>query len=121
MHSSNRAAALRRRAVAALAAALVAGCSVAGVRGAPQPPYEVVAALGDEIQIRRYAPRVAAEVRLPSETEDRRDRAFRVLFDYISGANADARSIAMTAPVAVEEGRKIAMTAPAAERARPDA
>lgn len=95
---------------------LMAGCSVFGIRsGLEQPDYEVVENLGEDIEVRRYAPRLAAQAM--GEGEDRsaaESQAFRHLFDYISGENRSGAEIAMTAPVAeqAEEGTKIAMTVP---------
>jgi hypothetical protein len=54
---------------------------------------------------------VAAEVRLEERGSRSDSQAFRLLFDYISGANAGGREIAMTAPVE-QAGTEIAMTAP---------
>jgi hypothetical protein len=106
-----------RKPAAALAAVLVAGCSVFGIRsGTEQPVYRVVERLGDDVEIRRYGPRTAAETVARGGTEqEQRGRAFGVLFDYISGANQAKGEIAMTAPVATEErSEKVAMTAPVA-------
>ncbi|MGM0584599.1 MAG: SOUL family heme-binding protein [Pseudomonadota bacterium] len=71
------------------------------------PDYEVVARLGEDIEIRRYGPRVAAET-----VAEGASSAFRRLFDYISGANEGGGEIAMTAPVEEAQGAEIAMTAP---------
>jgi hypothetical protein len=95
------------RGLALAAVPLLAACS-GGESDVETPPYEVVARLADDIEIRRYAPRVAAETSAPSDTA-----AFRRLFDYIGGENAGASSIAMTAPVETRSaGAEIAMTAP---------
>ena len=59
-----------------------------------QPPYQVVASLGDSIEIRSYGPLEAVET-VATGDED----AFGRLFRYITGANAGSRLIAMTAPV----------------------
>ena len=111
------------RLVAMLAAsAVLAGCSVFGIRsGTEQVPYELVADLGDDLEVRRYPARVAAEARVPAEAEgedgdDPMGRAFRLLFDYIKGANDGGREIAMTAPVETQRGAEIAMTAPVETR-----
>jgi hypothetical protein len=71
------------------------------------PDYEVVERLAEDIEIRRYAPRVAAET-----VAEGSSAAFRRLFDYISGANAGGAEVAMTAPVEEAPGAEIAMTAP---------
>lgn len=79
-----------------------------------QPHYEVSARIGEKLEVRRYGPRLAAEVRFEGSPEmEGRRAAFRLLFDYISGANSSAASIDMTAPVEMsEDSRKIAMTTP---------
>lgn len=99
------------RILALVAPLLLAGCTVFGVRSVDEPPFTVVDRPADGVEVRRYASRVAAEVRLAAEESRPESRAFRLLFDYISGANAGAREIAMTAPVE-QAGTAIAMTAP---------
>ena len=101
--------------VAALAAALLsAGCSVFGGRSAPEPAYDTVIS-EPPFEIRAYPALTVARTAAGGD----RDAAVRIgfsrLFDYISGANAPAEDIAMTAPVITEpegEGAEIAMTAP---------
>jgi hypothetical protein len=89
---------------------------VFGIRLYEEPRYELVDRVGDRIEIRRYAPRVAAQVELPTAGEAGRNQAFRLLFSYIAGANRAAspadRRIAMTSPVEVREPELIAMTTP---------
>jgi hypothetical protein len=107
-----------RTLIAAIGVVATAACSVVGVRDTPEPEYDVVERLGEDVEIRRYAPRVAAEARMGAGGS--RNAAFGLLFDYISGANRPAEKIAMTAPVATDEaeGAEIAMTAPVAEDRR---
>jgi hypothetical protein len=86
-----------------------------GIRLYEEPPYRVVDRIGDDIEIRTYAPRLAAEVDYVNRGDSRGDDAFMLLFNYISGANAGAPSdskIAMTVPVEMREPQRIAMTAP---------
>ncbi len=93
----------------------LAGCSVVGIRGGTEEPgYRVVASLG-AVQIRQYAPRLAASVTVPGDEISARSAGFRRLARFIFGANTADASIAMTAPVA----QKIAMTAPVAQTAGP--
>lgn len=87
--------------------------SVVGVRSQyEQPKYEVIAYVG-EIEVRRYAPRFAAQttVETPDEVTGRNE-AFKILAGYIFGANRAKRGIAMTTPVETARPRDIAMTSP---------
>jgi len=79
-----------------------------------QPPYEVVVSLSEDIEIRQYAKRIAVEATVIAEdSDDVRNTAFRVLFDYISGANLANAEISMTAPVEITSAsQRIEMTAP---------
>jgi hypothetical protein len=89
---------------------------VFGMRFYEEPRYEVLARIDHRTEIRRYAPRLAAQIELPQADRRGRDEAFRTLFAYIAGANnasgsANAR-IAMTVPVALEQPTRIPMTIP---------
>lgn len=100
---------------------LISGCSFFGVRsGYEQPRYDVVEQQGS-VEVRSYETRVAAEARVEADgTDDGRNRPFRLLFDYISGANQSGSKIAMTAPVESDRvSEQIAMTVPV-ETARSD-
>ena len=112
------------RALASVAAVvLVSGCSVFGIRsGYEQPPYTVLERIEETVEIRRYSSRLAAEATVEAGTaEAGRNEAFRLLFDYISGANQGQSKVAMTAPVEVgAEAEKIAMTAPVETAAAED-
>jgi hypothetical protein len=91
------------------------GCSVVGIQSdIEQPPYEVVVSLSEDIEIRQYAKRIAVEATVIAEdSDDVRNTAFRVLFDYISGANLANAEISMTAPVEITSAsQRIEMTAP---------
>jgi hypothetical protein len=96
------------------AAALLAGCSVFGIRsGYEQSSYTVVEEIEGNVEIRRYAPRLAAETAIDAtEDGDARNRAFRRLFAYISGANRADEEVAMTTPVETRASETIAMTVP---------
>jgi hypothetical protein len=97
-----------------LSALWLAGCSVFGDRSSYEAPdYKVVESLGQESEVRVYAPRLAAEATVESKDPDTgRNAAFRLLFDYISGENQATESISMTVPVETKAGEKIAMTVP---------
>jgi len=112
--------------LAALAALVLAGCSVVGVRsGTEEPRYSVVERVRgvEGVEIRRYAPRLAAETVVAAGEEEARNVGFRRLAGYIFGDNRASETIAMTAPVAQEaaDSEKIAMTAPVAQAPAPGA
>lgn len=95
----------------------LAGCSVVGIRsGTEEPSYRLLATVG-QVQIRQYAPRLAASVTLRGDEIQTRAQGFRRLARYIFGANANDASISMTAPVAqsAAESSKISMTQPVAQ------
>ncbi|ORW00915.1 heme-binding protein [Mycobacterium kyorinense] len=93
--------------------------SVVGIRSGTEQPLYRVEPLTDEVEIRRYGPRIAAETTVRASEEAARHEGFRRLAGYIFGANHSAEKIAMTAPVGQYSvrgnGQKIAMTAPVAQ------
>lgn len=101
-----------KRLISALLSPLLVGCSVVGIHSdIEQLPYEVVASLSDNIEIRQYAERIAIEATVKAhDPGDAQKGAFRLLFDYISGANQAKKEIAMTAPVESQFGEKGATT-----------
>ena len=52
-----------------------------------------------DFEIRQYAPHLLATVRVEGKFDEAGSRAFRPLFNYISGDNRSDEKIAMTAPV----------------------
>ena len=90
-----------------------AGGSIVGIRhGTEEPSFTVERRVGD-VEIRQYGPRIAAET-IDADEEAARNEGFRRLARYIFGGNNGKTKIAMTAPVAQQQGEKIAMTAPVA-------
>ena len=82
--------------------------------GTEQPRYAMLDRIGDNIEIRQYGPRVAAETIVDtSKSDNARGDAFRLIAGYIFGANKTSEKVAMTSPVEISApGTKIAMTAP---------
>lgn len=77
-----------------------------------QQEYEVLETRG-EVELRRYADCVVADVVVTGSAEQAGNRAFRPLVSYISGSNRSAASLSMTAPVIQQAAsEKLAMTAP---------
>ncbi len=101
---------------------LLSACSVFGMRsGTEEATYQVIDRLGGTAEVRRYPPKVVAEAEVAAADEaTSRSEAFRLLFDYISGANRAQTKVAMTAPVETTTARaeKIAMTVPVETQAR---
>jgi hypothetical protein len=74
--------------------------------------YTVVESHG-ELELRDYEDRILVETVVEGSFDEAGTRAFRRLFDYISGNNRSRAKIDMTAPVTQEAGsEKIDMTAP---------
>ena len=84
------------------------------------PAYSVIKKDGN-IEIRRYAPMLIAQVNVSGDREQAINRGFRLLADYIFGNNTastgEKQQIAMTAPVMQSSSQKIAMTAPVVQSA----
>jgi len=79
-----------------------------------EPEFEVVERR-EGYDIRRYDPYIVAEVTVSGPFKDTGSTAFRILADYIFGANTSGTKMEMTAPVesqAVESGTRMEMTAP---------
>jgi hypothetical protein len=86
---------------------------VFGIRIYEEPRYAVVATLRDGVEVRRYAPRLAAETEVAGPDVEARNAAFRILFAYIAGGNVVGEKLAMTTPVAAgRRAETIAMTTP---------
>jgi len=83
-----------------------------------EPGYEVVRQIGEQIELRRYAAYVVAEVVLDVTAADAGSQAFPILAGYIFGKNKGERKLEMTAPVTQSaEPVKMEMTAPVTQAA----
>ena len=80
-----------------------------------EPKYIVIKEY-DEFEIRKYSSFIIAETEVISSHEEAGNKAFDILFKFISGNNIKKEEIKMTAPVLQQEsdskGEEIAMTAP---------
>lgn len=81
-------------------------------KGTETLPYTVEQTLAENIEIRSYAEAVKVSVQ-----EDGENSAFRILFNYITGANTVGTNVAMTAPVEMTKpsatgSAQVAMTTP---------
>ncbi len=99
-----------------------AGCSVFGVNyNVEEADYRVIKADND-FEIRIYDPMLVVETTVDGDFDTAGNRAFRKLFNYISGENVAISEIAMTAPVIADQattagGKIINMTTPVLEEA----
>ncbi len=81
------------------------------------PVYEVVKSF-DNVELRRYAPYVVAEVVLDAPAEEAGNQAFPILAGYIFGKNKGEKKFAMTAPVTQTSApMRMEMTAPVTQAA----
>ena len=70
-----------------------------------------------KFEIRDYAPHILAETLVEGSLEGAGNKAFKILFRYISGDNRSFKKMAMTAPVSQQpKGENIRMTAPVGQR-----
>jgi hypothetical protein len=77
-----------------------------------EPAYRVLEKHG-ELEVRAYEPHVVAAVEVEGERGEALNRGFRLLANYIFGANRSRTKVDMTAPVAAQAApEKLAMTAP---------
>jgi hypothetical protein len=92
--------------------------STFGVRSGTEEPSHTSERLADNVELRRYGPRIAAETTVSADEDAARNEGFRRLAGYIFGKNHASDTIAMTAPVGQSKaGKSIAMTAPVAQSA----
>ena len=105
------------KAVSFISDAANAVWSVTGIRTEEEPKHLVIGKIGI-IEVRRYAPRLAAETVVAGDEEKARSEGFGRLAGYIFGKNKGERRIDMTAPVA-QEPSKIAMTTPVSQQSTP--
>lgn len=90
---------------------------IASVAMATEEPRYVLLEKSEPFELRSYAPRIVAEVKVDGDLDAASKQGFRVIAAYIFGKNQVNEKIAMTAPVGIEsgdqsKGAKIAMTAP---------
>lgn len=114
---------LKKVLVTGAAALVTGGVAVAAASGPvgksriEEPKFEVVRTF-DRMELRKYEPRLVAEVEVEAEDgEQASGMGFRILASYIFGANDGGGEIAMTAPVEQSATTKIEMTAPVEQRA----
>jgi hypothetical protein len=89
---------------------------VRGVMAIEEATYTVVEK-DKKFEIRDYTPHILAETIVEGDLKDAGNKAFRILFRYISGDNRSRKKVAMTAPVSQSpQGEKVEMTSPVGQR-----
>lgn len=97
------------------AASLPVGASSDSYGKYDSPPYTIERRIG-EVEIRRYAPHILAEVTVSGDRTGALNRGFQILAGYIFGGNTSKAKVAMTAPVAQSE--RIDMSSPVGQTGR---
>jgi len=105
-----------KRSIRIMLAAAVIIIGVVDSGAIEEATYKVVKK-DNKFEIRDYAPHILAETVVEGDFEEAGNKAFNVLFGYISGDNRSREKLAMTAPVSqVPKGEKIKMTAPVGQQ-----
>jgi len=98
------------RGLMVVAAMMIGGMAMAETYKGNETPAYTVETTDGTVEIRRYAPHIAAEVTVTGSRDAAIGAGFRMLAGYIFGGNAAKQKVAMTTPVTQSE--KIAMTTP---------
>ena len=78
-----------------------------------EPKYYIIRSF-DDFEIRKYRPRIAAEVRINKDFKAAGNSGFRILADYIFGKNTIEKKISTKISIdqELDKNTKISMTAP---------
>ena len=105
-----------KRSIRIILAAAVIISGAMNAMAIEEATYKVVKK-DNKFEIRDYVPHILAETIVEGDFEEAGNKAFNVLFGYISGDNRSREKLAMTAPVSQEpKGEKIKMTAPVGQQ-----
>jgi len=105
-----------KRSIRIILAATVIIIGAMDAMAVEEPKYNVVQK-DNKFEIRDYTPHILAETVVEGDLEEAGNKAFNLLFRYISGDNRSRDKVAMTAPVSQEPvGEKIKMTAPVGQQ-----
>ena len=99
---------------------MLAFCAGGCAFTAEETKYTVISQ-AKNFELRDYPSQIVAETEVEASIEDAGNKAFRRLFNYISGENKSQEKISMTSPVTQEaSSEKIAMTSPVAQQSTTD-
>jgi hypothetical protein len=99
---------------------VIAGAAAGPIMSRVEQPEYAVEVSDGAIEVRSYAPMIAAEAVVTGERKAAINAGFRLIAGYIFGANKPNAKIAMTAPVQ-QQKQTIAMTAPVTQQSTGDA
>lgn len=107
---------------ATLIAGVVALAPAVYARAGIETPNYTVESEQSGFEVRRYEPRIVAQVVVEGDPVEATNAGFRLLADFIFGNNTAKTEVAMTAPVdrSAAEAEPIAMTAPVDRTAQGD-
>ena len=99
------------------AAIFLISIAIASLVMATEEPKYILLEKSEPFELRAYAPRIVAEVKVDGDLDTASSAGFRLLAAYIFGKNQVNEKMAMTVPVGIESSNqgksaKIAMTAP---------
>ena len=99
---------------------VIAGAAAGPLMSRVEQPQYAIERTDGAIEVRSYAPMIAAEAVVTGERKAAINAGFRLIAGYIFGANKPNAKIAMTAPVQ-QQKQTIAMTAPVTQQSTGDA
>lgn len=115
---NDRRAASRSVGVGRLVLLLCFACVAGRAMAIEEPDYRIERTLGEDVEIRDYAPYVVAEVEVAGPATAAGGTAFPILAGYIFGRNRGERRLPMTAPVTqAAVPLRLEMTAPVTQAA----
>ena len=92
---------------------LLLSCFAGGCAISVEDAKYITISQTSNFELRDYPPQIIAETEVEGSLEDAGDKAFKKLFDYISGENQSRENISMTSPVTQKpSSEKIEMTTP---------
>jgi effector-binding domain-containing protein len=92
---------------------LLLSCFAGGCATSVEDAKYITISQTSNFELRDYPPQIIAETEVEGTLEDAGDKAFKKLFDYISGENQSRENISMTSPVTQKpSSEEIEMTTP---------
>jgi len=106
--------------IGAVALVVIAAAAAGPIMSRVEQPEYKVTRSENSIELREYDAMIMAEAEVKGERKAAINEGFRLIADYIFGANKPNAKISMTAPVQQQAKQTIAMTAPVTQKAKDD-